>query len=188
MENAEPGTHPELVQALEVVERDVASFMGALDDHEFVTGIDGAWSPAEHLAHLNIAVNAVARGLSLPRLLVRLRFGRSRRESRSFRELRDDYRARLAAGGKASGPFIPVPPEPSREPAAARQELLARWARVNQRLRRGLLDWSEADLDGLQMPHPILGKITVREMVFFTIYHGGHHVAAARSRLSRFTR
>jgi hypothetical protein len=33
-------------------------------------------------------------------------------------------------------------------------------------------NWSERTLDRTRMPHPILGRITAREMVFFMIYHG----------------
>jgi hypothetical protein len=36
------------------------------------------------------------------------------------------------------------------------------------------------------MPHPLLGKITAREMIYFTVYHSEHHVAATKKRLPRF--
>jgi uncharacterized damage-inducible protein DinB len=58
---------------------------------------------------------------------------------------------------------------------------------VNSRLVAALERWSDRNLDRIQLPHPILGKITAREMVFFTIYHGHHHIAAAKSRLPRFS-
>jgi hypothetical protein len=25
------------------------------------------------------------------------------------------------------------------------------------------------------LPHPLLGKLTIREMLYFTVYHGEHH-------------
>ena len=34
-----------------------------------------------------------------------------------------------------------------------------------------------ADLDAVLLPHPLLGKLTVREMLFFTVYHVQHHRA-----------
>lgn len=36
--------------------------------------------------------------------------------------------------------------------------------------------WREWQLDRLRLPHPALGNLTVREMLFFTIYHHAHHV------------
>jgi hypothetical protein len=55
--------------------------------------------------------------------------------------------------------------------------------RVNGRLRTALEPWREKDLETLWMPHPILGKITAREMIHFVIYHAEHHVAATKRRL-----
>lgn len=160
-------------------ERDVAAFFDSLSDDEWDLRVGEAWTPAEHLDHLNIAVSAVARGFSMSRLVLRVRFGRARRPSRSFDALRDDYRTLLAAGAGASGRFVPTR-------AQSHADLLARWQRVNTRLRDALNTWTERDLDRLQLPHPILGKLTAREMVFFTIYHAGHHIVAAKSRLPRF--
>ena len=177
-----------LLQALSSEERDVAEFFGSLSPDELALRVGGAWTPAEHLQHLNIAVSAVARGLSISPWLLRLRFGRARRPSRSFVELRDDYRARLASGGRAGGRFVPPREDLTPERTTSRQtELLARWKRVNARLVESLQRWNERNLDRLQLPHPILGKITAREMVFFTIYHGHHHIAAAKNRLPRFS-
>jgi len=38
-----------------------------------------------------------------------------------------------------------------------------------------LSGFSEEDLDKLILPHPLLGKLTLREMMYFTIYHVQHH-------------
>ena len=35
--------------------------------------------------------------------------------------------------------------------------------------------WDEKELDEYYLPHPILGKLTVREILFFTIYHNLRH-------------
>lgn len=178
-----------LLELVSSEERDVAEFFRSLSPEEFVLRVGDAWTPAEHLQHLNIAVSAVARGLSISPWLLRLRFGRARRPSRSLAEVRDDYRDRLARGGRARGGFVPPREELSPEQSASRQaQLLARWQRVNSRLTTSLERWSDRNLDRLQLPHPILGKITALEMVFFTIYHGHHHIAAAKGRLPRFSR
>ena len=34
---------------------------------------------------------------------------------------------------------------------------------------------SEKDLDKYILPHPLLGRMPLREMLFFTIYHTQHH-------------
>lgn len=141
----------------------------------FVRPEPSAWSAAEHARHLITSVNAVAKGLTYPKWVIRLRFGKSR-GSRAYGEVVADYQARLASGGRASGRFVP----PSEVPAAGDQaeeqrRLVERWQRACGRLATGLESWTERDLDRLSFPHPLLGKLTVREMLLFTRYHNLHH-------------
>ena len=37
--------------------------------------------------------------------------------------------------------------------------------------------WQENDLDRYQLPHPLLGKLTIREMLYFAIYHNLRHAS-----------
>jgi hypothetical protein len=180
----DPRTRTEILEALGHVQAEVASYFGSLGA-EFNQRTGDAWTPAEHLKHLVTSVNAVARGLAAPKLLLRLRFGRARAPSRSYAQVREAYRAALAAGGKASGAFVP-PPEvvPAEDAGRRRAEILARWDRANVRLRGALERWTEPQLDRILMPHPLLGRLTTREMLFFTLYHNQHHVTAAQRRLA----
>ena len=149
--------------------------------------VESAWTAAEQLAHLNTVVSAVAKGFAAPRLILRIRYGRSRTSRRTHAALRDDYRALLAQGGRATGPFVPARHDLApAEIDAHRQGLLARWGRVNGRLQKALEPWDEKNLDTIRLPHPLLGKITAREMIYFAVYHSEHHVTATKKRLPRF--
>ena len=184
MPSPDPFTRPEIARALEEVEREVAAFFGSLSDAEWGHRVGEAWTPAEQLRHLVTSVNAVARGLTVPKWLLRMRFGRARAASRGYAEVRDAYRRALAGGGKATGAFVPAREEVAPAQAAGnRAEALARWARAGGRLRAALEGWSEERLDRVRLPHPLLGLLTVREMLFFTLYHDRHHIEATRSRL-----
>lgn len=176
-----------LLRALVDAEGAVQEFFASLSPDEMVTRAGDAWSPSEHLMHLNMTTSAIARGLSAPRLMLRLRFGRARTPSRSCEALGADYRAALTAGGKAPPEFVPPRVHDAITPSPQLQmDLLARWARVNARLRAALHMWNERSLDRLRLPHPLLGKLTAREMVCFAIYHDYHHIHAAQRRLPRF--
>ncbi len=132
------------------------------------------WSGAEHTVHLIKSVKAVAKGLSYPKWLVRLRFGKAK-SSRTYDELVAFYQSKLAQGGRASGRYVPeVSPSPS-DPQAARDAILSKWQRAVSELVENLDSWSEKSLDKLQFPHPLLGMLSVREMLFFTHYHNLHH-------------
>jgi|SRR5882672_10633400 len=43
---------------------------------------------------------------------------------------------------------------------------------------------SEADLDKYILLHPLLGKLILREMLYFTIHHNEHHLELLKSRVA----
>ena len=50
------------------------------------------------------------------------------------------------------------------------------------RLHGAITRWGERALDRFRLPHPALGQLTVREMLFFTLYHNLHHVLNVAAR------
>jgi len=46
---------------------------------------------------------------------------------------------------------------------------------------------TDTQLDQYIAPHPLLGKITLRELGYFTIYHTQHHLAIIKDRLAENT-
>ncbi|MBC7841117.1 MAG: DinB family protein [Gemmatimonadaceae bacterium] len=141
------------------------------------------WAPADQLRHLTKAIRAVNQGLVLPRLALLLLFGWSRRPSRSFDVLEADYKASLAGGGRA-GRFAPAVLEAAEHTSGGRTRIMARHATAIETFARALDRWSDRALDRYRLPHPLLGKLTVREMAYFTLLHNVHHVAVAERRRS----
>ena len=133
---------------------------------------NGKWTPAQHLEHIQRAVRPVAQALLVPQWFLRWGFGTPNRVPRDYEALVARYKEKLAAGGKASGQFVP-PIVPASEVERTSASLL----RIVNTLVRRVSGWSEQDLDLYLLPHPLLGKLTVREMLFFTIYHVQHHEA-----------
>jgi hypothetical protein len=43
---------------------------------------------------------------------------------------------------------------------------------------------SQSALDRWRLPHPLLGRLTVREMLFFTLCHNRHHLEGVRRKLA----
>ncbi len=131
---------------------------------------NGKWTPAQQIEHILRAVRPVAFALSVPKWFLRWRFGKPNRAPRDYDVLVQRYTEKLEAGGRASGRFVPpaVPAnEVERIAASVRRTVSALSRRVNA--------WTEEELDTVLLPHPLLGKLTVREMLFFTIYHVQHH-------------
>jgi hypothetical protein len=108
--------------------------------------------------------------MGIPRILLKWNFGLTNRSSRSNGELIEKYNLKLQEGGRASGRFIP------KEVSFAKRDLLnAQLNKLIKSLSARTLKYSESDLDLYILPHPLLGKLTLREMLYFTAYHVVHH-------------
>lgn len=157
--------------------------MAALPIEHFFAPQGLKWSPAEHARHLQKSSAPLVTALRLPAWLLRATFGRPQRASRSFVALRADYRAALAAGGQA-GRFAPRPEGQATDPDQRRGQILTHWHMTNERLCQILGGWREDRLDMAQLPHPLLGKLTIREMAAFTVYHTTHHLTLVMQRVT----
>jgi hypothetical protein len=153
----------------------VTRYFTAIPTKDFITRPPGEWSPADNLDHVIRSVKPLSRAMQLPRFVLRLMFGEGRKPSRSFVAIRDAYLHQLAQGAQATGRYIPDFREPPGDVDAYRHLILQRWERAGQELVGALSTWRDADLDRCVLPHPILDKLTVREMLFFTLYHNWRH-------------
>lgn len=169
-----PFTKQEIAEGFGVEVTAVYAFFAHIDDDTFFAAPEGVWSPAENLVHLIQSVSPVIMALNLPKTALRLRFGKAKQTSRSLAEVRDTYvNVALAGGGRAGGAFIPNVHDYS---PAEKARILTKWQKKGGALQAGLTKWSEKALDDYLLPHPLLGKMTVREILFFTLYHNLHHV------------
>ena len=180
-ETGTPHTGPEVRLALEQLVGEGVEYMASFSDETFFRPQGAAWSPAGHIRHLRRASSPLVVAFRLPRLLLGFRFGWRRIPSVSFAQLRDRYQAALAQGGQA-GAFSPGPEPPPPDPAARRQEILSRWEAVTRNLAARATPWSEPALDRYQLPHPLLGALSLREMLCFTVYHTAHHLRRVAER------
>jgi len=135
------------------------------------------WSVAENVRHLTLAVRPLNLAFSLPNFIIRV-FGKPTRAAASYDEVVARYQKRLREGAKASLPY-----QPSKSYSVAKEELISALAQAYQTFAEKVKNTPEEKLDLYYLPHPILGRITLREMLYFTVYHVGHHHKAIQDRL-----
>jgi hypothetical protein len=177
-----PFTGPELVRALQRMVDEGGGYLSSLADDVFFRRQGAGWSPAEHVRHLRKGSAPLALALRLPPILLRLRFGMHQGASRPFHELRTTYLTALAAGGQA-GRYAPSAEPAPLDPGKRRGEIMTSWREVTQDLCKGASRWDEKALDAAQGPHPLLGNLSLREMLEFTVYHTTHHLRIVADRV-----
>lgn len=168
-------TKTEIITA---AEKSFAQFSDAcnnIDEALLFKKPDAKWSVAENMQHLIISTNMTTLAYRLPKFIVRLIAGKPNRASRGYEELKARYYQKLADGGQASGRFVPKP-IPIKY---GKEKLVSNWQQATAGFIKALTNnRTEDNLDNYLARHPLLGRITLRELCYFTIFHTEHHLQA----------
>ena len=140
------------------------------DDAIFYTRKENKWSIAENCKHLSLSVKPLNTAFSLPNFAL-LFFGKLNRSAREYEEIKDKYYQKLAEGAVATPQFVPEKILVENN----KIELIEELKKINNSFLKKVNDFTEEDLDKYLIPHPVLGKLTIREMLYFTICHTLHH-------------
>lgn len=57
-----------------------------------------------------------------------------------------------------------------------KEDMLKHWNMTLSKFEQRINKWSDKNLDMVLLPHPLLGKMMVRELLFFTHFHTEHHL------------
>lgn len=170
---------PQIISALNEKVDEFNNYIVSLSKEKFESSPNNKWSAGQNLDHLIRAIKPLQLAYSLPKFALNILFGKTNRPSRTYNELVAKYKTKLAGGGKASKPFVP--------PAIKfekKDELIKKYNEHKQKLISKIEKQSEADLDKFILPHPLLGKVTLREMLYFTIHHNEHHFELLKNMLA----
>jgi len=131
------------------------------------------WSVAEQVQHLILSTNKTAMAYRLPLFIVKLVGGKPMPTPADFNELQKRYTEKIEEGAKASKPYIPK----NAATQCSQEKLIEIWQRDSTKYLTALQKCrTEKSLDQYAIKHPLLGKISLRELCYFTIFHTQHHI------------
>lgn len=166
----------------ELSERHIAfvDYILSLSNEEFMFSFNDKWAAGQQMDHIYRAISFLPLGFRIPTFITGIVFGKVNRPLMEYDELVENYVSKLNKGAKATTLFIPKSiPYSSRIHLA--DVLLIKVSKINEAIDK----IGEKDLDRFQLPHPILGKLTYREMLYFTLYHVNHHCGLAKQYLAK---
>ena len=168
-----------LIKSLDDNTAQFIELVKGLNKEEFEIHVNDKWSAGQDLMHLIKVLQIVNIGFTLPKPILRLLFGINKKESRSFEDLRQLYKNALEGGAKA--PTIYIPKTVSHN---EKDSLIQKFASLNKSFIDKLNNHTAHELDSYRLPHPILGKISLRELASFTSFHTAHHFESLKSKLA----
>lgn len=170
-------TKTAIITASENIFRQFSETCARIDESSMFAKPGPKWSVAENIRHMVISTDMTTLAYRLPRFVVKWIGGTPNRKSRSYEELKEKYYKKLSEGGRASGRFVPKPIEVN----YGKQKLLDSWnASTAKYLSSLTAKRTEEDLDNYLARHPLLGRITLRELCYFTVFHTEHHLKTIR--------
>jgi hypothetical protein len=173
----------EISQRLHTAMNEFVDFCSGIDEKIFFYQPPDKWSIAQNVQHLIISAEKTKLAYSLPKFIIRLYVGKPNRPSRTYDELVAKYKLKLQQGGRASKNFIPKPIPSS----IGKLKMLQGFSKAMAQLINSIQkNWDNNTLDNYIAPHPLLGKITLRELCYFTIHHTYHHLDTIKTRLAEF--
>lgn len=166
-----------IISRLESVFAELTQFLEHVPDDQFGTPLaEGKWSIGQHAMHLLLSTTPITRAVQLPPSALVEKFGtRGEHQERDEAQLVKDYLSVLSTGVKAPPKF-----SPETVTAAQKPELIAGLRQEATQLTAAVAQWEESDLSNGVIPHPAMGKMTVREMLMFVVYHTEHHLGGMR--------
>lgn len=163
-------TKQEIILQLKNNHLAIIEYINTLNENDFLYAPEAKWTAGQQLDHIYRSTSPVLLALSLPKFMLKLLFGKSNRPSKTYDALIEKYNQALTKGGKASGRFIP-----KSVAFTDKQRLIIALTNTINKLSSKVENLTETELDSYILPHPLLGKLTLREMLYFTVYHVQHH-------------
>lgn len=166
-----PSTKAEIVSGIHHHHDAFLSLISALDQGSFDFSWKEKWTPGQQLEHITKSVAPLVLAMRLPRFVLKYKFGVTNRPSRTYDELVARYHKALEGLTAAA----PKEFSPKAAPYSTRKQQFTAYEKVVKKLAKVAEKCSDRDLDYYVVPHPLMGKVTLREILFFSIYHVQHH-------------
>lgn len=145
-------------------------YIKGLSEGDYLFQPEEKWSAQQQLEHIVMCIKPLVHVFSLPQQIIYEQFGKTNRPNISYQELLSEYTEKLDAGGKAPLQYVPEIELKNR-----RHELLESLRLLINELKAKVDIFEEEGLETLLIPHPLLGNITLKEMLYNAIYHVEHH-------------
>ncbi len=161
-----------IADLIEVKHSELISWLNRQPEDSWTQGPKGKWTTGQQALHLLQSIKRLNDALSMPKFLLRYKFGKANRPVRDYDAIVQRYQERLEdAKGKTfkGSQNMKVPT------LSEKVYILNRLQTEHKKLQYKTNKISDKNLDTLILPHPLMGKMPVREIIMWTAYHVEHH-------------
>ncbi|MBK7967385.1 MAG: DinB family protein [Bacteroidetes bacterium] len=173
----------EIILKLKDSHRLFIDYLTSLDDRAFMYSFqDEKWTAGQQADHIYRSLMPVHLILKFPKWTIKQLLGTANRPSKSYDELVAKYYNKLENRTGTPPKFF----TPKEITVAIKPIIFAKVQNNLNKICNSLEGFTEEELDELILPQPLLGKVTLREMMYFTIFHVQHHQKITERNLLNF--
>jgi hypothetical protein len=165
-------TKEAIIELLDVKHQELLKWLNQQDQEKWTFGPHGKWTTAQQALHLLQSIKPLNDAMSMPKFLLRYKFGKTNRDVRAYATIVNRYKERL---NDAKGQTFKGSRNMKSPTLNDKAYILNRIEVENKKLQHKVKTWKDKDLDAIVLPHPLMGKMPVREIVMWTSYHVEHH-------------
>lgn len=168
----------DIADLIEAKYAELITWLEQQPEESWSLGPEGKWTTGQHTLHLLQSIIPLNNALSMPKFLLRYKYGMANRPFRDYNALVKRYHERLMeAEGNTSRPSKHI-----KSPKLSdKQYLLNRLQTEHKKLQYKTRRISDKNLDLLVLPHPLMGKMPVREIIMWSACHVEHHTAILKA-------
>jgi len=167
-----------ITELLEQKHQELFMWLENEPEEKWMQGPEGKWTAGQHAQHLLNSLQLLNHAMSFPNFLLKYKYGSANRPLRSYEAVAKRYEEKLAANLDRAEKFnrtLKVPP------IAKKDAIITSLKIQNKKLQHKTLKWKDKNLDKLILPHPLMGKMPVRELIMWTAHHTEHHLHSLKS-------
>lgn len=162
----------EIVGLLEEKHKDLFNWLENQPKENWDLGPQKKWTTGQHIQHLVNSLQLLNNALSYPRFLLKYKFGTCNRQPRDYNTIVKKYQSKLSENKERAKTFNQNLKKPT---LLERERLLTKYQIQQKKLQFKTQKISDKNLDLLVIPHPLMGKMTIREIIMWTAHHTEHH-------------
>lgn len=161
-----------IVQLLEEKHVTLLDWLEKQDKDHWESGPDNKWTTGQVALHLLQSIKPLNDAMSMPKFFLNYKFGKANREVWQYDAVVNRYYEKLK---EVSGVVSPYSRNMKVVPYSDKKYIITRIQMENKKLQYKTKKWTDKDLDTYILPHPLMGKMPVRELIMWTAYHTEHH-------------
>ncbi len=161
-----------IITLLEEKHKDLFDWLNQKQEDVWISGPRERWTTGQHFLHLENSLKMLNKALSVPKFILKYKFGTANRPSRSYKEVADRYEVKLSENLDRAKKFNQNLEIPDLKKKAS---IVGSIHIQNKKLQYKTKRLKDKHLDTLIVPHPLMGKMTLREIIMWTAHHTEHH-------------